>query len=107
MAMTDRTWMTTDDVMRELKFSTPDATRKWLRRLRVVGISRYPCGRTKIFARADVEKALTDARRRTLTSSGDAVMVGTGFKGRSGKLDAAAEKGVLPATSNPIASPDA
>lgn len=69
MGMTTRTWMTTDDVMRELKFSTPDATRKWLRRLRVVGISRYPRGRTKIFARADVEKALTDARRRQVFRS--------------------------------------
>lgn len=69
MAMNPKTWMSSEEVRDELRFSTTDAARKWLRRMRVVGISRYPGGRIKIFARADVEKALTDPRRRQVFRS--------------------------------------
>lgn len=58
------TWMSVRNVRRELNFSSDDACRKWLRRMCIVGVSRYPNGRVKAFARHDVERALTDPRRR-------------------------------------------
>lgn len=66
MAMSSNTWMTVSQIREALQFTTDDACRKWLRRLRVIGISRFPRGRKKIYARVDVERALTDARRRRL-----------------------------------------
>lgn len=62
--MTERTWMTVKQVRAELQYDSDDAARKWLRRMQVVGVSRVPGGRKKIYARADVERALTDSRRR-------------------------------------------
>lgn len=62
--MNARTWMTVKQVREELHYDTDDAARKWLRRMRIAGISRYPGGRTKVFARSDVEQALTHPGRR-------------------------------------------